>query len=558
MAQHPATSSGPKDTRDPSRRTDREGGEAIVVRWIVSGILAAVAVATGLCLGAALGGDHPSIWRYGQGKLVVGEWAYGFGPNERVLADEGPFTGFAFGPGRSEVAYCGPGVAGERSALWVVSASASFPTTGKWVKKTTAPRRMLWTAQESVVLRGPVWWAPDGSRIGVRACTDTTSDLVVVDYLGGEPVWVTREQTVLDAAWAWGGRRIAYVTDSDGARVVWTQSVPPDGSPRRVGMGGYGLGWTLTGDDLCWISPTSERVWSDMRWSASTGEAAERGQLPPRPAGALWAPNGRVCAVLDGTPGSEDAEVVIFRPHDAVGERPPLPDLRPRELLGWSPDSKLLIVLGDAGFPFAIGVQPPAGPLEELTRPASEYSRERAGILGDPMDSRAGPPAWSSAGDMVAYVVAQDFEQGSGLRPGGHTHWKLSAYHPLGCLIVRDVRREHLTFVGLLREDVRQAVGSLKKIASSMQMYLADNNDAFPMSEDAEQFREVIAEYVRDELAFLCPGSEDEIAIEYLVEPGAKLVDVEDPAAMPVATATCFDDYDIIAYADGHVEVFRR
>jgi hypothetical protein len=213
--------------------------------------------------------------------------------------------------------------------------------------------------------------------------------------------------------------------------------------------------------------------------------------------------------------------------------------------------------MGDAGFPIAIAVHPPAAPLEDLVRPTSEYSQERARIIGIPMDVEAGAPAWSSAGDMVAYVVAEDFDERACLtsRSSDPT---LGDYYPLGCLVVSDVACEHLAFMGQLREDVRRVLGSLKSIAMSVEMYLADNNDTFPVSEDTDQFRQVIGEYVRDELAFLCPGSEDDIAIEYLVEPGVRLVEVENPTEMPVARATCFDDYEIVAYADGHVEVFEK
>jgi hypothetical protein len=519
-------------------------------------------VATALLV-AASEQEEPAIWRYwGSGKLVSGEWAFDLSGTQRVLADEGPVTGFAFGPGREEVAYCGPATREDRSGLWVVSASRAYPAVrveGKFWGKTTAPRRLLWTAPEGVTLWGPVSWAPDGSRIAVRAF-GSRNDMVIVDYLGGAPVWLSGRAMVVDTAWHPRGEHIAYVTGSGDERAVWVQPLPPEGPPQHLGEGGYDLRWSVDGNTLRWLSPTSETVWTERVWAALSGEVSARGQLPARPADAIWSPDGRLCAVLEERPEGGGKEVVLYPVGSMVGERADLPGARPRELLCWSPDSRLVIVLSGAGFMLAVGARPPAYTPLELARPSREFSSERAAILGYPIDADAGAPVWSSDGKMVAYVMAQQFDEETGLGPPPRSGAEVSDIYSTGCLVVTEVEQERLEPVGPLREEVRTVLGNMQVIAESLQMYLGDY-DRFPMSGNAEELRLVLAEYVEhltSEPVFMRPGTEDEAVLRYLVEPGTRLAEVEDWQEMPVAVADYLWDYDVVVFADGRVELFRK
>ena len=81
---------------------------SVTVRRSWWGLVLLAAVGAGLIVTAS-GQPHP-LARY-QDRLVTGEWALSFATYREpilVLADQGPITGFAFGPGRTEVAYCAP------------------------------------------------------------------------------------------------------------------------------------------------------------------------------------------------------------------------------------------------------------------------------------------------------------------------------------------------------------------------------------------------------------------------------------------------------------------
>ncbi len=106
-----------------------------------------------------------------------------------VLTEQGPISGFAFGPGRDEVAYGAPTPEG-RSGLWVVSAvfpdttrpdSPQEPRAGFLALKTRP--RLLWTAPEGTTLRGPPWWSPSGTQVAMRVFdTGGRVTVVSVDY----------------------------------------------------------------------------------------------------------------------------------------------------------------------------------------------------------------------------------------------------------------------------------------------------------------------------------------------------------------------------------------
>jgi hypothetical protein len=88
-------------------------------------------------------------------------------------------------------------------------------------------------------------------------------------------------------------------------------------------------------------------------------------------------------------------------------------------------------------------------------------------------------------------------------------------------------------------------------------MYLADNNDIFPPASETAEIRKLLDEYVYSQEVFLRPGSEDEVAIRYLVEPGLKLVEVRDPTNLPIAIIDYPEDYYLVAYGDGHAMLFE-
>ena len=518
-------------------------------------------IAAALGMGVALvrpatAEDLHEIHRYGMGKEIVsGGWAYEFGggyPSTLPVSENSPVTGFAFGPGRSEIAYCAPAGDG-RWGLWVVS--VSFEGVEDWDRgpdlplATAAPPRLLWTAPEGAALKGPVWWAPDGSRITVQVEKGEESELVAVGYATGDVVHVCSGMKVTEVAWGPRGRRIAYVTEDETGRAVWLQTMPP-GEPRRLGDGGFNLRWSLDGGSLRWLRPKSEHVWVAMMWEAATGRMTEANPQPARGAGAMWSPDGQLCAALEAAEEAGERTLTIYRGAGTGGERISLPYVLPKRLLGWSPDSNVVLVLGEADFPFAVAVRPISDGIRPLVEAGATYTTERAALWWAPMEPEAGPPSWSSGGDMLAYVIASEFDKRLG--------WPSRNDTPTGHLAVSRVGREYLEPVGEERVEVEQVLSNIKNVALALQMYLSDNSDTFPPTGDGNEVWGILDEYVRSRSIFMRPGTEDEMVVQYVVPPGVWLGDVPDAASTPVVVADYLPNYYIVGYADGHAAVHEK
>jgi len=364
----------------------------------------------------------------------------------------------------------------------------------------------------------------------------------------------------MDVAWSPSGDALAYVTGESPAQIVWFRALT-SAEPRKLGEGGFGLRWSMDGSVLTWFKTTSETVWTQMGWDRATGNTQPERQLPARPQEALWSPDGRFCALLEDSPHNNEKRVVIYPAGSAQGEHLDLPDAHLRELLGWSPDGRLLVALGDINFPLAISATPPAYAIADLLDYPDRKVKPRAAILGPPMNLDAGPPAWSSGGDKVAYVLADEFAAGSGLRPRPELSVSLRDIHPVGCLVVSEVKREYRAPVPQVREEVINAMANLVKLGNCLQMYLGDNNDTFPMAEGTHELRPVLHEYVSykwDDSIYARPGAEDEVAVDYLILPGTKLYEVDDWKNLPVAAIRYLPDYDIVCYADGRVDLVKK
>jgi len=546
-----------------------------MTRWGLS--LVFVGIAAGIVpLTPAACQEKPPIVRDNYGAVIVGTSLYLlFDPNTNmtemlaVLSDTGPVTGFDFGPGREEVAYCAPVDDRGQWGLWVIHVSyrrpaeyrqlMANPESKDFSLEVAAKPRLLWTAPPGMTLRGPVWWSPDGSWIAVEAVQGEAIDVAAVEYGSGQHIWLCRGREVVDLAWGPLGERVAYVTEDGGDRKVWLQTISP-GQPRDLGGGGFGLRWSLDGESLSWLRPRSDGVWVEMTWDRATGEVTEADPQPARPEGSMWSPDGQLCATLEPSPGSDEQQVVVYPRRGAVGERVALPQARPYRLLGWSPNSSLILALGDLSLPVVIAARPMDDRVRQMMEmymeTANPGSQQRWAIGGYPMDASAGPPSWSSGGDMLAYVVARSFDTRLGI--AGDTG-SLS-----GSLIAMPVVSYRFPPTGPGEPDLREqaeraiALSNMKNIALALQMYLGDHDDVFPLASSPEEFVSGMQVYVKSKQVFIRPGSEDEVIVQYLVPPGLPLAESYDPATMPVAVADYHPNFFVLAYGDGHAEVHEK
>jgi hypothetical protein len=126
--------------------------------------------------------DRPPVVLEADGALWFGEAFTG------VLTTRGPVTGFAFAPGRDEIAYCAPTDTEGRWGLWVLTTVVRYPTEligedkpGAALSCSSGPRRTacLLGPRRPSHLRGRVVGAE--RHVVLRAFT-VISDLISVDY----------------------------------------------------------------------------------------------------------------------------------------------------------------------------------------------------------------------------------------------------------------------------------------------------------------------------------------------------------------------------------------
>jgi len=517
-------------------------------QWLF--LVAAVTVGAAFVLVPALGGDESEVVKPYSGRMIAsGDWTLGFRQTGHMggeLRTARPVTGFAFGPGRAELAYCAPAERGGPSAL--LTAHISFPQRkSRWSGHDylAVSPRLLATAPVGVTFRGPIWWSPEGARIALRACGEESSRLVIVDYLSGQIAAVPEGEGVVEVAWSPGGSETAFVRAEEGKRSVWVYS-RETGESRRLGAGGYHLRWSLDGSALHWLRDDSEEVWTAMRWEVGSGALATGGPRPARREGALWSPDGQLCATLEPAPDDGEDRIVVYPVNSTVGETLSLPGLEPEKLLGWSPDSQFLLALAGGDVLAVVSARPPGSGVSALMDVMPEYTDMRAAVSEVPVDAEAGPPTWSSSGELLAYVVpdrALKFE-----------HDDATAYW-----VVHRVQREYVGGGALPAKLEREMVThNLKVIALGMLMYLNDYDKTFPYSDDVDYLRTAINTYIYNPSVFMRPGTENSVVVSFTIDPGTRTGEVKDPSKTPMATIDYSPEFYGIAYMDGHVEMFEK
>lgn len=499
-----------------------------------------------------------------------------------LLSDRTPITGFAFGPGRLEVAYCG--VTGEagRCGLWVVGAGPSdvererikteglmqapFSSDKRQYRTPSSPPRLLWTAPEGVTLRGPIWWSPNGTQLAARAFAGEKCELVSVDYVSGEMVKLA-EGDIAAVAWSPDSRSVAFVKTGK----VWLQTFPP-GEAQALGEGGLDLRWSVDGKTLQWIAPQAGETWLKKTWESGASEPETAGRVPARPESTVWSPDGRFCAVI-----TEAGELTVSPSGSAVGETIAVEGVRPQRMLGWTPDSRMVVVLAEGKVPVAVAAQPESALREDLrvllARQGPAYRNIRASVIGPPMNPEAGPPSWSANLEMLAYVY--DLSKAGAY---GFIHWqwpKMPDSELKGLLEQTQAGPAPKAAQGLIAVSViRQAIprnlvektkemarvadvrAGVQQIAYALESY-ANDFGVFPEALTGEELREALRGYLENDAAFRLPESE-EVVVQYLVPPGTTLGDVRDPGRTPTVVVEALPDWDIVGFADGHVMVYAK
>lgn len=292
----------------------------------------------------------------------------------------------------------------------------------------------------------------------------------------------------------------------------------------------------------------------------------------------MWSPDGRLCAALEG----EERRLVVCPAGDPEGETVEIPGAHVQRLLGWSPDSRLVVVLADRDLPIAVSVTPQAAipryvlTLLEQETGGTKYPRVRAAVAGPPMDIASGPPSWASDGGQLAYVYERSSTKGTEFvswigsgrtmmasgedDPSREAERLPQAERPLIAVSVRQEQlppppppeQEHPGYDAL----TIKLLTNVKYISMALQMFMTDH-DTLPEAATIDDLRKVLDPYLSNPNVFLRPDS-DEVVVQYLLPSGLKVGEIQDPATLPVVLIDYTPQWNIVGFADGHAKVFPK
>ena len=558
-----------------------------------------------LAVGAAAAQPDSALYRppmlehrYGDRRLVAGDWSIELDSAVQLLSVQGSVTAMAFAPGRNELAYSA--TVNERSTLWV--AAVPEPPEEWWGDLTMNVRpKRLRQAPEGTEIISPIVWSPNGAKLAVIEAAGDLSTLISIDYLTGESTTLARAPRIVDVAWHPNATHVAYVTEAENARHVWLQTIPPT-DPRRIGEGGFNLRWTLDGK-LSWLRPDSGVSWSEHVWDSASSAVRVANTVPARTPDTLWSPDGTLCAALEPAERDGEMNLAIYPSNSTAPDIVPLPEVRPNRLLCWSSDSKIILLLTQDNWLLAAAALPPgSGALASFRSRGRDAVptavTTRLSLCGFPIiDPSAGPPTWSSGGDLIAVavpdrqrvvaafpelgemdipddmiaVVVPDREQvievelpNGIIVTAGPDRARVTeasprldeADLPYGMIAVTWIDRTYMKPPTPAEAERKEVDYRSKNLALTLQMYLADNWDVFPGVEGMDELMVVLDEYVRSDDVFMRPGTTDEVMFTYLVPPGTRLVEIQDPCSMPVAIVDYSSDFYTVAFGDGHVQTY--
>jgi Tol biopolymer transport system component len=237
-------------------------------------------------------------------------------------------------------------------------------------------------------------WSPDGRHVAYWTEIDGQRDLWTIAVDGGQPVAVTEDaHTDWEPMWAEGGKALYFHSDRGGSADLWRIPIDPVGggplgppTPLTVGVTPVWAS-SISADGKRLVASMSDHVSSlraypfDPQRPAVTGEP----EVLLEVSGRLWQPNL-----------SSDGGKMVFRtmrPRENIitldlesGARQRLTDDEFRNRgPAWSPDGKWIAMYSNRGGPYQIWIMRPDG--TDLQRIFDESSSD---------------PMWSPAGDQLA------------------------------------------------------------------------------------------------------------------------------------------------------------
>jgi prepilin-type processing-associated H-X9-DG protein len=550
--------------------------------WAAAGL---AAVALFFTLAAAAERMQPSDIK----GLVSGEWI--IAPDEMnpvPIGDGGFATGFAFAPGRAELAYCAVQEkgGGQASVLRIVRVEKLWPVEREYgadtVQTDIGIRRfpkmveiaLPFSERERELLRleaekpqgavwgpffeGPILWSPDGTRLALFVVKEEAAksfesrDLWVVDYATGKHKALTRNAWVGEAAWSPDAGRLAFA-----AYQASSQPLPKDlkttqpglwladvstGALSRIYEGGIDLEWQANGRRLRFRRSGDSP--QGLEYDIGTGKI-ESSPLP-QSAEHPWEISADRRYVVSMNRISTGSQLEVRQGASGV-----IVFTLPAEEMGcWQPEGGLLAYFGRDGVLRMAAVEGP-----QRGR-AVEISRE-AEVNAVPFQP---PLQWSSR-----ILAPPDLLQVQGQWPTPEDHPKVSWLALISHGELRVLRMAHRlpaldekAALGLLSPEEEQTIvtANAKQIALAVIMYASDWDEQPPPP--GVEFGEAIRPYLRDDSLLQRPGYRGEPVFRYLVSDSANWSRIKDPSMAPMGVIDYWEEGGVVAFADGHVKWYPR
>ncbi|NIM05298.1 MAG: hypothetical protein GTO55_04230 [Armatimonadetes bacterium] len=511
--------------------------------------------------------------------------------NEIPIGRGGFSTGFAFAPGRPELAYCAveetdKGLCSvlrivQVEKLWAVDRkSTRVYNTGSLEKeprfeiaKSYAPfaeRERELTRVEAAgkegslwgpFLEGPIAWSPDGARLAVYVVTEDASksyasrDLWVVDYKTGQREILTLNMWVTAEAWSPNSRWLALVAEPANPELadlvtrparpgLWLFDVQ-SGERKRIADGAISLEWSK---DSSWLrfrrSGDSKEA---QQYDTATSKLSSTPSFPPEARPWEISPDGRFIATMKRSMDGSRLEVrerssgtlLVNVPAEAMG--------------CWHPDNRLLAYFGPDGALMMTTVEGEHRGRAAKVTVEAEYN----------VPPFQAPLQWSSQSTLPQYREAR--QQGQTVpTPEPMMSWFALISKGKLCVLCMDhenyPRPPSASELAALRrldekEETMLVLANIKQIGMAVLMYAGDNDGQAPPS--GPKFFEAVRPYVSTTDIFDRPGYPNQPVFRYLLPGGFDLEKLKMPVDVPIAVIDYWGDQGVVAFADGHASWIR-
>jgi hypothetical protein len=496
-------------------------------------------------------------------------------------------TGFAFAPGRAELAYSAiEEKAGRLSCiLHIVNIEKLWPSLEEmWQHYEDRPDRKdrfdgtfmdapPFSQRERELLRlelkrsgdyfqsqfieGPISWSPDGMKLAVFAVKESPShqysqrDVWVIDYANGKRLALTENSWVTEAAWSPDSKWLAFVAEPADNKAAKSAAKPTQsglwlvdmttGARRRIAAGGLNLEWL----------PDSLRLKFRKSGGPNDGRMYDLNSkqiAPTKPSPVIeipWylSPDGCYVANLVEGEGGRRLVVRERRTNELCVNLPA------QEFAGWQANSRLLAYFDNNG---ALNMTTVEGP--HRNRPYKVGAR--AEINPIPMH-----PAIQWSG-LLTNRFMQEEAQIMGRLGVGPSYLAFISGNQLRLLVMahRKPTTHELAALGRLTQKTERiyVLSQMKNLNLALLMYADDYDNKFPpagnrVGNKIRMIEDIISPYVPNRDLFDRPGYPGQSVFRYLIE-GLEMSKITEPGNTPVAIFDYLSDVVIVGFADGHAK----